>query len=465
MLSDSLSTAKLDMGQTKHVRVLLIFGLITVSIPYSENLNVTSNKLVEEEVRLLCEELEDESYNQGRSFWKLWLLPVKKVLRQANMSKESGKDHEQLQKLLTKSWIDDKFDKQLRKLEKEKMLEIQNPLQVNTLVVIDKYLNNMVFNSIQFVTDFYLLVNHLLGSIRIKINISDILLEDSRSFGFIDPFDKRGSVTFKPAPDFLSELQKRSCSFNVIMFMTSLNICDPTKSTDHCSISGIASNEVSKFPICKTHSCKIGAAIVEVQSLYDPLEKWQSAAIAAHELIHLMGAYQHGHDGENDYVLGGPGGRDCRKDNGYLMAPIGHPQLFRYRVCKNKELWSRCTKKQVEHFTSNWDNVCPRRSSVNESQSTVSDSQSTVNESQSTVNESQYNGNESSAAKSLDEHTFLWCEYILCGCLIVIIVFGLAYGGVLVYNQKKRGSYKLSDSEGKENEMITGVSYNRILTL
>ena len=116
------------------------------------------------------------------------------------------------------------------------------------------------------------------------------------------------------------------------------------------------------------------------------------------------------------------------------MAPIGHPQLYRYRVCKNQELWSRCTKKQVEHFTSNWDNVCPSRSTVNEPQSAV---------------------NESSAPKS-------W-EYILCGCFIAILLV-FAYSGVVVYTWKKRGSYKLS--EDKDKEMITGVSYsyNRDLT-
>ena len=101
-----------------------------------------------------------------------------------------------------------------------------------------------------------------------------------------------------------------------------------------------------------------------------------------------------------------------------------------YRICKNQSLWSRCTIKQVEHFTSKWDNVCP---SVNES----------------------------SAAKSWYEDIFLWRKYILWGCFIALVL-DLAYCGVLVYRWKKGGSYKLS--EGKDKEMITGVSYNRDLT-
>ena len=412
------------MGQTTAAHVLLIFEVIIASIPGIWNLNATPNKLVEEELDLLCEKLEDERYDQGGDFWKLKFLPVKKVLRQANISAtDSGIDYEELRKLLTKSWIDDEFDKQLRKLEKGKMLEMRKPFQVNTLVVIDRAFDNMVFDSTQFVMDFFPLVNHLLRSIRIKINISDILLEDSRSFGFIDPVDERGIVTFKPEPGFLSEVQKRGCYFNAIMFMTGLNICDPTKSTHHCSMSGIASTDVSEFPTCETHSCKIGAAIVEIQGVNDPFEKWQSAAVAAHELIHLLGAYQHGHDGENEYVLDGVGTKDCREENGYLMARIGHPQLYRYRLCKNQELWSRCTKKQVENFTSNWNNFCPRNSTVNESQSTV---------------------NESSATKSWDDRIFMWRIYVLCGCSIALLL-GLVYGAVLVYSWKKRRSYTLSD--------------------
>ena len=161
---------------------------------FGARLNVTSSKLVDKELGLLCEDMEIGS------LWKLRFLPVVKVLRQANISPESDIDYKQLRNLLNKSWIDDEFDKQLRKLERGKMLEMQKSLQVNTLVVIDRALENMLFESTQFVKDFFPLVNHLLGSIRIEINITDILLEDSRRFGFIAPLDNNktnGIDTFK----------------------------------------------------------------------------------------------------------------------------------------------------------------------------------------------------------------------------------------------------------------------------
>ena len=97
-----------------------------------------------------------------------------------------------------------------------------------------------------------------------------------------------------------------------------------------------------------------------------------------------------------------------------------------YRICKSQELWSRCTKKQVAQFTSNWDNVCP-----------------------------------SSPTKSWYEHIFLWREYILWGCFFALVL-DLAHISVLVCRWRKKGSYKLSDD--MDEEMITGVSYNRDLT-
>ena len=121
------------MGQSIPALVpLVFFGVFFVSI-FGARLNVISNKLVEDELGLLCEDLETGS------LWKLRSLPVQKVLRQANVSTESDIDYKKLRKLLTKSWIDDEFDKQLRKLEKGKMLEMQKSLQVNTLVVIDRF--------------------------------------------------------------------------------------------------------------------------------------------------------------------------------------------------------------------------------------------------------------------------------------------------------------------------------------
>ena len=49
-------------------------------------------------------------------------------------------------------------------------------LRINALVEVDTALDNMVANSSQFVQEFFLLVNHPLGSLRIGITISDILM-------------------------------------------------------------------------------------------------------------------------------------------------------------------------------------------------------------------------------------------------------------------------------------------------
>ena len=179
---------------------------------------------------------------------------------------------------------------------------------------------------------------------------------------------------------------------------------------------GKLTNDISGFPSRDAHSCKNGAGIVNVQ-LNDSLAKWQSATTTAHKLIHLT-AWPWWWEWWCRR-------RTCRKESGYLMGP-SQSYTHLYRICKNKELWSRCTKKQVAQFTSNWDNVCP-----------------------------------SSPTKSWYEHILLWREYILWGYFIALVL-DLAYGGVLVYRWKKGGSYKLSEGKGKE--MITGLSYSRDLT-
>ena len=83
------------MDQSIPAHVLLIFGVLTTSI-FGVHRNVTSNKPVEEELGLLCEDL------KVGSLWKLRFLPVQKVLRQANISMESDIDYKKLPKLLTK---------------------------------------------------------------------------------------------------------------------------------------------------------------------------------------------------------------------------------------------------------------------------------------------------------------------------------------------------------------------------
>ena len=154
----------------------------------------------------------------------------------------------------------------------------------------------------------------------------------------------------------------------MIFFMTGLDICLRTDSPDqpiNCGLAGLALNDISGFPSRNAPSCKNGAAIVKVRSLNDSLAKWWAATTTAHELVHLMvGNYLYGHDGENDAVEG-PLDLDCRKESLYLMSPsTSYTEL--YRICKNQELWSRCSIKQVAQFTSNWENVCPSSSTVNE---------------------------------------------------------------------------------------------------
>ena len=64
-------------------------------------------------------------------------------------------------------------------------------LPVNAVVVVDTALDNMVANSSQFVRELFSLVNYLLGSARIEIRISDILLESSqRNYAFLLPLDE-----------------------------------------------------------------------------------------------------------------------------------------------------------------------------------------------------------------------------------------------------------------------------------
>ena len=88
--------------------------------------------------------------------------------------------------------------------------------------MIEKALDN---NRIQSVTEFFPLVNHLLGSIGFEITISDILLE--RSFGLIQPFaDKHGlRDLYNPSAALRWEVEKRELNPDVVLMLSGLGIC------------------------------------------------------------------------------------------------------------------------------------------------------------------------------------------------------------------------------------------------
>ena len=129
----------------------------------------------------MCEKLEEEKYDQNRTLWKLQMIPVKSWRSQEKVkrlfSTSLNISHEQLQDLLTHQWIEDKYDEVMQKnQEKKRSVLLGEILRINALVEVDTALDNMVANSSQFVQEFFLLVNHLLGSLRIGITISDILM-------------------------------------------------------------------------------------------------------------------------------------------------------------------------------------------------------------------------------------------------------------------------------------------------
>ena len=62
----------------------------------------------------------------------------------------------------------------------------------------------------------------------------------------------------------------------------------------------------------------------------------------------LIGSTQH--DGEDDYYGGGPGGQYCRGESRQIMSP-GLSKASLYRLCKDHELWSKCTIQQVKFYT------------------------------------------------------------------------------------------------------------------
>ena len=337
----------------------------------TESVNTISKDQVEKELNLLCEKLDEKKYDQNRTLWKLKMIPVEswvseeKVIRKKSVGLFSWSlniSYEKLKDLLTQQWIEDKFHElQQKSFENRKSVIPGRILPVNALVVVDKALDSMVANSIQFVKEFIPLVNHLLRSIRIEIKISDIVLESSqKNFAFLEPLDEQHGLRnlHKPSAAFW-EAQTRDLSHDIVLVMSGLNICLITGSYDqpfNCKYAGFARQLVSGWPFYRKHSCAHKTAIVEVQNPDDTVSKWQAASTTAHEIVHLIGNTQH--DGEDDHYGGGPGGQDCRGENLHMMAPsISFVRL--YRVCKDFELWSECTIQQVKFYTTDWTRFCP----------------------------------------------------------------------------------------------------------
>ena len=365
------------MGQITHlilvVRVLLVSGstLDRGSEPTGKA-KTTFGRDVDEEVGLLCDELEEQKYSLNKTLFKLKVLPVESWWSQEKVSSlwsvglfssSLKMSDEQLLQLLTPQWVEDEFEKEQKKKPKKKKIVIpQNPLQVNALVVVDKALDNMVANSTKFVQDFFPLVNHVLRSVGLEIRIKDILAEGSeRSFGLIQPLDNKQGLAqvYKPSQAFQWEVQKTEHNHDVILMLSGLDICDRTDSADQpfsCSLLGIAGPVVTAWPFFRRHDCGYKTAIIEVPKPEDRIGRWSSAIVTAHEVVHLIGRTNH--DGEKNYLGGGPAGESCKGFNHHIMSP-DRDMTELYRVCMDLELWSKCTMGQVKFYTANWTQFCP----------------------------------------------------------------------------------------------------------
>ena len=147
----------LVMGQIILAHLLLKIIFVNASIrggwnQTTDTLQASSASQVEKDMNLLCEKLEEEQFDK----------------------------------------VEDQFKKEQQKRKVEEKTSVMlpaKPLLVNALVVVDQALDNMIGNSSQVVEDFFPLVNHILGSVGIKIRISDVLIEtSSRNFNFLEPF-------------------------------------------------------------------------------------------------------------------------------------------------------------------------------------------------------------------------------------------------------------------------------------
>ena len=353
------------------VRVLLVNGSIQ---DRGDEPTENARTEIREEVRGLCNELEEERFSQNRTLFKLKALPVEIWKNQENVSSLwsvglfsssfFASSDAQLLDLLTPQWIEQEFEKERKKKkpEKKKIVIPQKALQVNALVAVDKALDSMVANSSQFVIEFFPLVNHILGSLGIEIRISDILAENSeRSFGLVQPLDEGHGLAqvYRPSEAFLWEVQKKEHNHDVVLMLSGLDICDRTGRVDQpfrCSLLGVAGPSVTAWPFFRRHNCAYRTAIIEVPKPKDRLPRWSSAIVAAHEVVHLIGRTNH--DGEEDYLGGGPGNGGCKGFSQHIMSP-GRDMTDLFRMCENYEPWSKCTIQQVEFYTANWTKFCP----------------------------------------------------------------------------------------------------------
>ena len=73
-------------------------------------------------------------------------------------------------------------------------------------------------------------------------------------------------------------------------------------------------------------------------------------------MVHLIGRTIH--DGEEDYLGGGPGGGGCKGFHHHIMS-LERDMTDLYRMCKETELWSKCTIQQVKFYTADWTRFCP----------------------------------------------------------------------------------------------------------
>ena len=159
----------------------------------------------------------------------------------------------------------------------------------------------------------------------------------------------------RPSQAFLWEVQKRGVEYDVVLVMSGLDICNRAGSYDQplsCSPVAVAQNLVSRWPFFREHSCTHKTALIEVANPNETVSMWLTAVATAHEIVHLIGTTQH--DGEDDYYGRGPGGHNCRGENGHIMS---HGSL--YRLCKDYEPWSECTIEQVKFYTADWTIFCP----------------------------------------------------------------------------------------------------------
>ena len=105
------------MGQMTLIKIIMSIGVLLVNGPvigdgWMGTENPTFKGLVDEEVRELCEKLEEEKYDQNRTLWKLKMIPTEDIFNLKRVTKymsvglfSTSLDltYEQLQDLLTRT--------------------------------------------------------------------------------------------------------------------------------------------------------------------------------------------------------------------------------------------------------------------------------------------------------------------------------------------------------------------------